>query len=897
MASAQLPPQLGERAGLGSGVIRGQADQEKLCEQLLTTLAELVRRREEDANRARDHRAARERVHAAARDKMQAEASAEAKHTGRTAPSYHQLQLAKRQLQDAEESLVKSMKALERRHALSQPHDEDLRATRVVLHAAQDLKRSLQEMQSLRSDRELVQKQQKQLDGLRRDLEASRARVAELEAANEAALQRVNALERDAKEAQATIDQLKAWLAESESNCAPLYELVPKLRQQNDTLRAQLRDHVAAAEQWDAEREELERQIASVARGKAESEAEALRLQQELARNEASAARELAEREAELHRFYALQLQEAERAAGEPEEQANMANQLHTLRVQLHESVAAKDAAEQRAAAAESWVQKAEQDLAARSAADGNASTEGDNGDTRATHKADSDTVAAQHQQSPLSPPEGRQHVDERGETENSAGSAVLPSDSLTTSIADERKQLTALKERVLTRDRQRAQQGASTSAGADDTQSPSVVRFTRGHHTCVKLSADGTEATKRDDGGLDNGTSRTAAGSGLPRKGRHFAEFTILRGTDVRVGVIRPGWDVEAGGDAWAAHGHCLYHVGNGARCPGQKEWEGRQRAQKGDRIGLLLDLDQGCMSIYKNGSRLGLLQHSGLSGQFCWAATLHNEDDAVHIQGNPMPTYAVPETLGKGHPEAEDEHDDPFRDSEDGKDDSVPFPPEPQGARQSPPRNGRFSPRQHPGGPPARSNQASVARQQKPKPKPPPPPPQHQHHDRLESIETTRQLSQVPTNASPVEGWGIAAGTMRNGYVGATWPHEVVGVGYPERQRAGFEDFSSLAGAGAGGNTTAAGQKTLSQQQRAFAVASSGADPTSTGDCSTYTAGPSVPAHTGSQNGASHVYLNPNSAWVQQADSGGEPWYYNSETAEVTFSPPREGVRPAVD
>eukprot|EP01043_Picozoa_sp_COSAG02_P070830 COSAG02_NODE_12701_length_1507_cov_1.044744_1_plen_415_part_10 len=412
MASAQLPPQLGERAGLGSGVIRGQADQEKLCEQLLTTLAELVRRREEDANRARDHRAARERVHAAARDKMQAEASAEAKHTGRTAPSYHQLQLAKRQLQDAEESLVKSMKALERRHALSQPHDEDLRATRVVLHAAQDLKRSLQEMQSLRSDRELVQKQQKQLDGLRRDLEASRARVAELEAANEAALQRVNALEREAKEAQATIDQLKAWLAESESNCAPLYELIPKLREQNDTLRAQLRDQAAAAEQWEAQREELERQNASVARGKAQSEAEALQLQQELSRSEASAARELADREAELHRFYACRLREAE-------EQGDMlANQLHTLRMQLHESVEAKDAAEQRAAAAESRVQKAEQDIAARSAVDDKTSTEGDRVDKRATDEADNDTTAAQHPQTSPSPPAGRKHVVERSETD-----------------------------------------------------------------------------------------------------------------------------------------------------------------------------------------------------------------------------------------------------------------------------------------------------------------------------------------------------------------------------------------------------------------------------------------------------------------------------------------------
>ena len=64
--------------------------------------------------------------------------------------------------------------------------------------------------------------------------------------------------------------------------------------------------------------------------------------------------------------------------------------------MQLHESVEAKDAAEQRAAEAESRVKKAEQDLAARSAADDNVSTEGSDSDKRATDEADSDTAAAQ---------------------------------------------------------------------------------------------------------------------------------------------------------------------------------------------------------------------------------------------------------------------------------------------------------------------------------------------------------------------------------------------------------------------------------------------------------------------------------------------------------------------
>ena len=39
----------------------------------------------------------------------------------------------------------------------------------------------------------------------------------------------------------------------------------------------------------------------------------------------------------------------------------------------------------------------------------------------------------------------------------------------------------------------------------------------------------------------------------------------------------------------------------------------------------------------------------------------------------------------------------------------------------------------------------------------------------------------------------------------------------------------------------------------------------------------------------------LNPKSAWIQCADynAADEPWYYNVETADMQYSPPREGVR----
>jgi hypothetical protein len=43
----------------------------------------------------------------------------------------------------------------------------------------------------------------------------------------------------------------------------------------------------------------------------------------------------------------------------------------------------------------------------------------------------------------------------------------------------------------------------------------------------------------------------------------------------------------------------------------------------ERGDRIGLLLDLDQGSMTMFKNGRRLGVMA-TGLSGEYCWAALL---------------------------------------------------------------------------------------------------------------------------------------------------------------------------------------------------------------------------------------------------------------------------------
>ena len=100
----------------------------------------------------------------------------------------------------------------------------------------------------------------------------------------------------------------------------------------------------------------------------------------------------------------------------------------------------------------------------------------------------------------------------------------------------------------------------------------------------------------------------------------RHFAQFTVGSGSDVLFGVIRPGWNVEWGE---YAEGHCfyMYDTFGGERFPGGSAWEGRQGTKEGDRIGLLLDFDQGSMTVWKNVVKVEVMAAEGLSGPLCWA------------------------------------------------------------------------------------------------------------------------------------------------------------------------------------------------------------------------------------------------------------------------------------
>ena len=153
--------------------------------------------------------------------------------------------------------------------------------------------------------------------------------------------------------------------------------------------------------------------------------------------------------------------------------------------------------------------------------------------------------------------------------------------------------------------------------------------------HGSITLSENGAVAAKSGE----DYSSRVAASKAVMRSGHHYAQFTIVVGGYMNFGVIRPGWDVEGGAAAYDVAGHCFYFTGDGLRCPGNIAWEGMQTASEGDRIGMLLDLDQGSMIVWKNDVEMGVMQSEGLTGPLCWAISLFWEGESARIDSGALP------------------------------------------------------------------------------------------------------------------------------------------------------------------------------------------------------------------------------------------------------------------
>ena len=115
---------------------------------------------------------------------------------------------------------------------------------------------------------------------------------------------------------------------------------------------------------------------------------------------------------------------------------------------------------------------------------------------------------------------------------------------------------------------------------------------FVRAHASMV-ISPEGTEVLqdpKRRSAQAArswSSSARAAACGAAMRAGRHYAQFTMLRGMDLMVGVVRTSWPVEGPGFAHDAEGHCFFWTANGKKHPGNASFDGAEPARQGDRIG----------------------------------------------------------------------------------------------------------------------------------------------------------------------------------------------------------------------------------------------------------------------------------------------------------------------
>ena len=66
--------------------------------------------------------------------------------------------------------------------------------------------------------------------------------------------------------------------------------------------------------------------------------------------------------------------------------------------------------------------------------------------------------------------------------------------------------------------------------------------------------------------------------------------------------------------------------------------DWEGMEGCRTGDTVGMLLNLDEGTLTVYKNNRRLGVMK-DGLSGSYCWYTTVSFKHETVAIRRGEPP------------------------------------------------------------------------------------------------------------------------------------------------------------------------------------------------------------------------------------------------------------------
>lgn len=170
-------------------------------------------------------------------------------------------------------------------------------------------------------------------------------------------------------------------------------------------------------------------------------------------------------------------------------------------------------------------------------------------------------------------------------------------------------------------------------------------------------------ESTTQEEVAVNTDQYYTAMSNHIMRGGRHYAEFTISGGNNMFIGVMRPiihngrindeevqcfspfntefmeALGSSIGGRREETNNiHCCMYSSFYASCVWTdweshavaEHWEGREELiddidNTTAIVGMLLNLDEGTLSMYKDGAEIGVLKH-GLAGEYCWAVSLRS-------------------------------------------------------------------------------------------------------------------------------------------------------------------------------------------------------------------------------------------------------------------------------
>ena len=144
-----------------------------------------------------------------------------------------------------------------------------------------------------------------------------------------------------------------------------------------------------------------------------------------------------------------------------------------------------------------------------------------------------------------------------------------------------------------------------------------------------------------------------TAFSNNIMMAGKHYASFEVCSSSRISllVGVMRPGEAMQRanynplvpafyqhftqrnGSEQYNNTVNCCMYRAYGGYCWShdwgegdavRNEWDGMEvLSSPSNTVGMLLDLDEGTLSVYKNGRKLGIMKR-GLAGHYCWVLSL---------------------------------------------------------------------------------------------------------------------------------------------------------------------------------------------------------------------------------------------------------------------------------